>query len=248
MAGGQLFFLAHDGYYKISPLAQVTSLLAPLKVTKLVSDDFTSSLASETLTKVRAGYNPVEKMVVLALPTGNKTWCFHVDRNVTLPGSQESFPPVTDWTNASNPFRGFCYDKDGNWYCAMTNGIGKYTGYTPDGAASAYTFQFYTQWNGFGDETKLKHAKDYALTLEADALQTGTFRWQLDYKAGTTRTSSFTCSSTDFAEAPGIGVVKGQLGGTFNSARFGFTAAITGDKVSLHALRVYAKPGITKVR
>lgn len=244
LAGGTIYFLSHDGYYKIAPLAQVTSLMAPLKVTKLVSDDFVSSLSAEDLTKVRAGFNPVEKFVVLTLPTGNKTWCFHADRLVP----DHETPPVTDWTNTSNPFRAFCFDKEGNWYCGMTNGVGKYTGYTPDGASSDYNYEFYTQWNAFGDETRLKHAKDFAMTLETDSGQTGTFRWQMDYKEGSTRTLAFTCSSTDFAEAPGIGIVKGAIGGSFSSARFGFTTAINGDKVSLHALRVYAKPGVAKVR
>lgn len=244
IAGGSIFFLAHDGYYKIAPLAQVTSLLAPLKVTKLVSDDFISSLAGADLAKVRAGYNPVEKFVVLAIPDSNKTWCFHVDRNIP----QIELPPVTDWTNSSNPFRAFCYDKDGTWYAGTTDGLAIYTGYLPSGASSAYNFEWYTQWNAFGDETRLKHAKDFAMTMEADVGQTGTFRWQMDYKEGSTRSATFTCSSADFAEAPGIGVVKGAIGGSFNTARFGAITAITGDKVSLHALRVYAKPGIVKVR
>jgi hypothetical protein len=244
MAAGDLYFLAQDGYYKLPRLQHTTSLLAAVKISKLVADDFKSSLSGETLHKVRAGYNPAEKFLTLALPTGNKTWCFHIDRLIP----EHDVPPVTYWDNASVPFRGFCFDKDGNWYCATTNGIGKYTGYTPDGAGNAYTCSFYTQWMGFGDETRLKHGKSYALTLETDSGQTGTFRWQQDYKAGTTRTASFTCSSTDFAEAPGIGVVAGQIGGSFNSARFGFTTVINGDKVTLHAMRIYAKPGTTKIR
>jgi hypothetical protein len=244
IAAGDLYFLSRDGYYKIPRLAHTTSLMSLVKVSKLVADDFKSSFASETLHKARAGYNPSEKFLTVTFPTANKTWCFHIDRLIP----QHEVPPVTYWTNSAIPFRGFAYDKDGNWYCAMTNGIGKYTGYTPDGADNAYTFDFYTLWNGFGDETRLKHAKDWAMTWETDSGQTGTFRWQFDYKAGTTRTASFTASSTDFAEAPGIGVVKGQMGGSFSTARFGFTTTINGDAVAVHALRVYAKPGITKVR
>jgi hypothetical protein len=249
VAGGDLYFLAHDGYYKIPRLAQVTSLMAPVKVSALVADEFKDSLASEDLAKVRAGYNPTEKLLVLALPTGNKTWCFHPDRQVpTVENGQQTVPAVTEWTNVSIPFRGFCYDKDGNWYCAMDDGIGKYTGYTPDGAGNAYDFDFYTLWDSLQDETRLKDLKSYAMTMETDAGQTGTFQWQLDYKSGTTRTASFTCDSTDFAEAPGIGVVRGAIGGNGNIARFGFTMPIDGDKVALHELRVYAKPGITKIR
>lgn len=244
VAGGDIYFLARDGYYKIPRLAQVTSLLSLVKVTKLVGDDFVDSFASETLHKARAGYNPTDKHLVLTFPTANKTWCFAIDRVIP----EIELPPVTYWTNSSNAFRGFAYDKDGNWYCAMTNGLGKYTGYTPDGASSVYSFDFYTQWTAMQDETRLKHLKNWAMTLETNAAQTGTFRWQENYIAGTTRTESFTCSSTEFAEAPGIGTVKGTLGGSPNVSRFGFTTTINGNKVSLHELRIYAKPGATKVR
>lgn len=244
LAGGDLYFLAHDGYYKIPRLAQVTSLLAMVKVSKLVADDFRDTFAAEDLAKVRAGLNPSDKLLTLCAPTANKTWVFHLDRLVP----EHDVPAVTYWTNATVPFRGFCYDKSGNWYCAMTNGIGKYTGYTPDGVGNAYSFSFYTPWNGFGDETKLKHLKAWAMTLETDIGQTGTFRWQFDYKTGTTRTEPFICSAVEFAEAPGIGVVRGSLGGSGSALRFGFTCPINGDAVAVHAMRAYATPGATKIR
>jgi hypothetical protein len=247
LAGGDLYFLAADGYYRISRLAQITSLMSAQKVSHLVSDDFNTSIAGETLTKVRAGFNPKEKYLVLACPTGNKTWCFHTDRLVPA-GDQFNIPAVTDWTNVSVPFRGFCYDKDKNWYCAMTNGIGKYTGYTPDGAGNAYDFSYYGQWTSLQDETRSKHLKNWTMTLETDSGQTGTFRWQLDHVGGTTRTQTFTCDATEFAEAPGIGVVKGQLGGSCNIARFGFTTPINGDKVAIHSQRIYAKGGAMRIR
>lgn len=244
LAGGDLYFLAADGYYKIPRLAQVTSLLAVVKVSKLVNDDFIDTYASETLTKVRAGYNPTEKFVVLNAPAANKVWCFHLDRIVP----DQDVPAVTYWTNSAVPFLAFASDKDRNWYCGMRNGIGKYTGYTPDGASNAYNFDFYTQWNALQDETRLKNLKNYALTLKTDVAQTGTFRWQQDYKAGTVRTNAFTCSSEDFAEAPGMGVARGPIGGSCSVAKFGFTTPINGDKVALHALRVYATPGATVIR
>ena len=246
-AGGDLYFLAADGYYRIPRLAQVTSLLSAQKVSHLVADDFKTSFASETLTKARAGFHPGEKFLVVTFPTANKTWCFHTDRFVPA-GENFNIPAVTYWTNASVPFRGFCFDKDKNWYCAMTNGIGKYTGYTPDGASSAYDFEFYSLWTSMQDETRSKDLKNWTMTLETDSGQTGTFKWQLDHVAGTTRSQSFTCDSTEFAEAPGIGVVKGQLGGSCNVARFGFSTTINGDKVAVHSMRIYAKPGVTRVR
>ena len=83
------------------------------------------------------------------------------------------------------------------------------------------------------------------MTLETNSGQTGTFRWQLNYKAGTVRTEAFTCSAAEFAEAPGIGVVRGSLGGECSVAKFGFTMPISGDKVTLHEMRAYAKPGKT---
>lgn len=239
-----VYFLSDNGIYKIPRLAQVTSLLAPVKVSKLVADDVVDTYASETLIKVRAGYYPKEKLYVLNAPTANKTWVFHTDRVVP----DHDVPAATMWDNVSVPFRGFCFDKSGNWYTGMQNGIAKYTGYTPDGAGNAYNFDFYTQWDSMQDETRLKNLKSFAMTLETNAGQTGTFRWQQDYKAGTVRTVSFTCSSEDFAEAPGIGVVRKPIGGSCNIAKYGFTMPIDGDKVALHALRVFATPGATVIR
>jgi hypothetical protein len=244
MAGGDLYFLSDNGAYRIPRLAQITSLVTLQKVSKLVSDDLISTYGSETMTKVRAGYNPTEKFVVFNAPTANKVWCFHLDR--ILP--EHEVPAATYWTNTSNPFRAFCFDKSGNWYTAMNDGIGKYTGYTPDDAAGAYTFSWYTQWNGFGDESRLKHLKEFVMTLEAASGQTGTFRWQEDYLTGTTRTVSFTCSATEFAEDPGIGIVSGDAGGSFQAARYGASFSITGDAVGIHALRIYGAPGAVKIR
>lgn len=244
LAGGDLFFLSDTGVYKIPRLAQVTSLLAPVKVSKLVADDVVTTYAAETLTKVRAGYNPTEKWYVLGAPTGNKCWVFHLDKVVP----DHDVPAVTNWTNVGIPFRAFCFDKSGNWYCGFQNGVGKYTGYTADGTSNVYTFDFYTQWNPLQDETRLKHLKGFAMTLSGVPAQTGTFRWLADYLEGTVRTLDFTLSSAEFAENPGIGVVKGQIGGTCSVGKFGFTMPVSGNKISFHELRVYARGGITKVR
>jgi hypothetical protein len=245
VAGGDVYFLADDGVYKIPKLAQSISLLpVPVKISKMIADDVLSAYASETMASVRAGYYPKEKWYVLNAPTANKVFCWHLDRIVP----DLEVPAVTTWTNTSVPFRGFCYDKDGNWYTAMASGVGKYSGYTPDGAGNAYSLGWYTLWENFDDETRLKHLKNFAMTLEAASGQTGTFRWQTDYLTGTTNTASFTCSATEFAEDPGLGVVKGQIGRSCSVASFGFTAVVNGDKITLHALRAYAQPGSTRIR
>jgi hypothetical protein len=244
IAGGDLYFLHDSGVHKIPKLAQVTSLLSIIKVSALVADDVVTTFAAEDLAKVRAGYFPREKFLVLGAPTSNKTWCFHLDRNIP----DLNVPAVTYWTNVSVPFRGFCYDKSGNWYCATTNGIAKYTGYTPDGAGNVYSLDWYPQWTHLDDETRLKHLKSVAFTVETDIGQVFTARWQLDYKEGTTRTATMTADSADFAEAPGIGVIRTPIGGSGNVFRVGFTTTINSDKVTLHSSRVYANPGATKTR
>lgn len=246
LAGGDLYFLHDSGYYKLPRLAQVTSLLSIVKVSSLVADDFVNTYAAEDLAAVRAGYFPRDKLVVLGAPVSNKTWCFHLDRNIP----DVNVPATTYWTNTSVPFRGFCYDKSGNWYCAMANGIGKYGGYTPDGAGNAYTFDYYPQWTHLDDETRLKNLKSAAFTLRTAVGQVFTVRWQLDYKTGTTRTASVAATSADFtdAENPGIGVVRTSIGGSCSVFRAGFTTTINGAKVALNSSRVYATPGATIIR
>jgi hypothetical protein len=92
--------------------------------------------------------------------------------------------------------------------------------------------------------------KNFAMTLEAASGQTGTFKWLTDYKesSGTTNTVTFTCDSSEFAENPGLGTVSKPIGRTCNVAKFGYSAAITGNKVTTHALRVFATPGGTRIR
>jgi hypothetical protein len=244
VADDGVYFLSQNGMYRIDKLAQVTSLMQPTQVSSLVNDELISQYASETLEKVRAGYYPKEGWVVINGPTANKCYVLHVRRK--LP--QLNLPVITTWTNVGMPFRGFCYDKDGSWYCAGTNGVHKYTGYTPDGANNVYSFDFYTQWLNFGDESRLKHLKYVVLTLETGSLVAGTVKWQIDYKAGTVYTSSFTCSAVEFAEDPGIGEAKAHIGRSCNTAKLGFSITINGDKVSLHQLRVFAQAGKTTWR
>jgi len=243
IANGELYFLSADGVYKIPKLPQTISLFpTPVKVGKMMADDILTTYASETLTAVRGGYYPKQRWYVLNAPVANKTYCWHVDR--VLPEPIE-VPAVTTWTNTGNPFRAFAFDKDGNWYTGMTDGIGKYSGYTSDGGNSAYTVDWFTLWDDFQDETRLKHLKDFAMTLEATAGQTGTFKWKTDYSS-TENSVSFTCGATEFAN--GIGVVHGSIGRSCHVAQFGFSAPVSGNKIALNVLRAYAQPGATRIR
>lgn len=243
IANGDLYFLSDDGIYKIPKLPQTISLLpVPVKISKMIADDVITTYASETLTKVRSGYYPKQRWYVLNAPTANKTYCFHLDRVLPEP---ISVPAVTTWTNSSNPFRAFAFDKDGNWYTAMTNGIGKYTGYTPDGAASNYNVDWYGLWDDFQDESKLKHLKSFAMTLRATTGQVITFKWKTDYKS-TVNSVAVTCGSAEFSD--GLGTISGSIGRSCNIAMFGFSTPINGNKVTLDALRIFAQPGATKIK
>ena len=84
------------------------------------------------------------------------------------------------------------------------------------------------------------------LVLEAASGQTGTFEYSTDYLAGTVTSNSFTCSTTEFAENPGVGNVSFQVGGSFKVFRPSVAFAIDGNKVTLHQLRIYAAPGAVK--
>ncbi len=240
---GDLYFLSDDGVYKIPKLAQTISLLpVPVKISKMIADDVITTYASETLTAVRSGYYPKQRFYVLNAPVGNKTYCFHIDRVLPDP---LAVPAVTTWTNTGNAFRAFCADKDGNWYTGMSNGIGKYTGYTSDGGNSAYSIAWYSLWDDFQDETRLKHLKNLAFTLEATSAQAITVNWKTDYKS-TVNSVSATCSSGEFSD--GIGTVSVAIGRSCNVAMFGLSATIGGNKISLDAMRAYAQPGATKIK
>jgi len=237
-----IYFLSDNSVFRIDQLGQVTSLLNLENMSKLYAEDVVSALAAETTTKIRAGYYPKDGLYVLSFPTSNATFCLHPRKMIP----EVDVPPATKWTNVARPFRGFCFDKDGNWYCAGTNGVHKYTGYVPDGANNAYSLLFYTQWNNFGDEARLKHLKAVTLVLEAASGQTGTLYWLEDYLAGTENSETFTCDAVEFAENPGIGHVRVAIGGSCNVVQVGVGFVINAAAVTLQQMRIFATPGAMK--
>src|SRR5574337_591861 len=207
----------------------------------MIMDDVISTYASETLTAVRSGFYPKLRYYLLNAPVANKTYCFHIDRVLPDP---IGVPAVTTWTNTSVPFRAFCFDKSGNWYCAMASGVAKYGGYNPTGG-NAYSIDWFALWDDFEDGTRLKHLKNLAMSLGATAGQSGTIKWKKDYSS-TVSSAAFTCGATDFAS--GLGAVHVALGGSCSLVMFGISTSITGNKVTLHSMRAYAQPGATKIR
>jgi hypothetical protein len=237
-----IYFLSDNGIYRIDKFGQTTSLIASAHVSQLYNDDVLTAIAAETAANIKGGYYPTEGWYVLSFPTPNTTFCVHTRKNV--PNVDK--PVATKWTNTGRPFYAFTFDKDKNWYSAGVNGVHKYSGYTPDGASNAYTLTYTAQWLPFEDETRLKHAKTVTMVLEAASGQTGTLTWSVDYLAGTTRSESCTCSATEFAEDPGVGYVRVQIGGTFKVIRPSVAFTINGDKVTVHQMQLFANPGAVK--
>lgn len=237
-----IYFLSHNGIYRIDKFGQTTSLIATAQISQIYNDEVLSSISAETAAQIRGGYYPTEGWYVLSFPTQNKTYCIHTRKKVP----ELEKPVATTWTNTGRPFYAFTFDKDGNWYSGGVNGIHKYSGYTPDGASNAYTLTLTAQWLPFEDETRLKHAKSVTLVLEAASQQTGTLSWSVDYLAGTSRSESFTCSAAEFAEDPGVGRVRVQIGGSFSVIRPSVAFPINGDKVTIHQMQLFANPGAVK--
>lgn len=237
-----IYFLSDNGIYRINRLAQVTSLITLPLMSRLCNDDVLAAIAAETPALIRGGYYPAEGVYTLSFPTSNKTYALHTRRLIP----ELNVPAFTTWTNVGMPFRGFCYDKGGLWYCAGTNGVYKYTGYTPDGSNSVYSFDYYSPWINFGDEGKLKHNKVADMVLSAASGQAGTFRWQADYLTGTTRSETFSCDATEFAENPGVGTVRIQTGGTGRTFRYGFRFTINGSQVKAYTIRPFVNQGATR--
>ena len=237
-----IYFLSDAGIYRIDKLGQTTALMATPPISQLYNDDVLTQIAAETATNIRSGFYPTEGYYVLSFPTPNISFCVHTRKPIPTVDR----PVATRWTNVGRPFYGFTFDKDRNWYSGGVNGVHKYSGYTPDGASNAYTLTWTGQWHPFEDESRLKHAKSMTAVIETDSEQTGTFEWKTDYLAGTTRSNAFTCDAVEFAEAPGVGHVSMQIGGSFKVIQPSLSFPINGDKVTIHQLRMYATPGAVK--
>ena len=238
-----VYFLSDNGIYRIDKLAQTTTLMATPPVSYLYNDEVLTQIAAETATNIRSGYYPTEGYYVISFPTSNVTFTVMTRKVTPLDGNRLV---GMKWTNTGRPFYAFTFDKNANWYSGGVNGVHQYTGYTPDGASNNYTLTWTGQWHPFEDESRLKHGKAVTLVLEAASGQTGTFEYSTDYLAGTVTSNSFTCSTTEFAENPGVGNVSFQVGGSFKVFRPSVSFAINGNKVTLHQLRIYAAPGAVK--
>jgi hypothetical protein len=237
-----VYFLSDNGIYRIDRLGEVTSLLTAPQISLLYNDDILDAIEGETEALIRGGFYPVEGFYVLSFPTQNVTFCVHTRKLV--PDVER--PVGTKWKNVGRPFRAFAFNKDQNWYSGGANGVHEYTGYTPDGASNAYDLEFTAQWLPFEDETREKILKTATTVAEAASGQTGTFKWSLDYIAGTSRSESFTCDATEFAEDPGVGQIKVTLGGRGKVMQPTVTFPINGDGVTLHQIQLYATPGAVK--
>lgn len=239
-----VYFLSDNGVYRLDKLAHTTSLLAAPQMSVLYNSDVLDQIAAETATSIRAGYFPKEGYLTYSFPTSNITFCLHVRKQVP----DVNRPVGTKWTNTGRPFYAFTYSSNtGDWYSGGVNGVHKYTGFTPDGTSNNYSMTFTGLWHPFEDDSRLKHGKSVALVLKAASGQTGTFEYKVDYLDASASSQSFTCSAVEFAEDPGIGEVRMQIGKSFKVLQPSATFPINGDQVTLHAIRLYAAGGAVKV-
>lgn len=238
--GSDLYFLSDQGVMVLNRLTTVASLTTMLNASKNVQDELLTASAAATVTNIRAGFNPKDNWYLLSFTDSNATYCFNLLRPLS-----DKTPLVTKWTNAGMPFWGFVVDQSGDLFTGGTNGIYKYSGYTSDGASQAYTFKYWTPWLIFGDESSLKLLKWFQATVKAGSGQTGTLYWRQDYIEGTTRSASFTCTATEFAEDPGLGQFRVHVGGNVMAVKFGVETTIAGDPFALYTARVLAGKGRT---
>lgn len=239
-----VYFLSDKGIFRIDRLGQVTSLMTVPEISKLCGADIRTYSDADTAENIKGGFYPTEGWYLLTFPASNVTVCVHTRK--TLP-DPFSVPLVTFWNNTGMPFRGFAYNKDGSFFCGGTNGVYKYSTYVPDGTSQAYTMTYTTQWLNFGDDSRKKHLKGVTLVLKAKSGQTGTLSWFEDYDADNSRSVSFTCDSTEFAEDPGVGNVRiAPLGGSCSVVKYSLAFTISSQAVTINQLRPYANPGALK--
>lgn len=239
-----VYFLSNKGLFRIDRLGQVTSLMTVPEISKLCGADVRTYTAAEAEADIMGGFYPTEGWYLLTFPSSNITMCVHTRKTLPEPFN---VPLITFWTNTGMPFRGFESNKAGDFFCGGTNGVYKYNSYTPDGTSQSYNLVFTSQWLNYGDDSRKKHLKGVTLVLKAKSGQTGTFSWFQDYDADNSRSVSFTCDSTEFAEDPGVGNVRlAPLGGSCSVVKYSISLPISSQGVTLNQMRPYANPGAMK--
>jgi hypothetical protein len=256
--GTDILFLSDAGVRSLQRVIQEKSL--PFRdVSKNVRDELISNVASETASNIKAVYYDRDAFYLLSLPTTGFIYCF--DTRAYL---QDGSSRVTIWSSL-NP-KAFYVNSTKQLLIGKNGYIGKYDGYTDNGAT--YRFKYFTNYFDFGEPTSLKILKRIGFVViggsgDELAVKYG-FDYTENYSAVTKTLDTAVISEYNTAQytdpfddnndsavqayySGGIVLDKFNVnaGGNGTVLQLGLESEIEGNPLSLQKIDVFVKKGKT---
>ena len=247
VAGTDVIFLSDTGVRSLQRTIQEKS--APLRELSInVKDDLVSSLVVENIDYIKAVYSDANAFYLLSLPLSNIVYCF--DLRQLLPNGASR---VTTWTGITPT--ALYYTDDREVLIGKQGYVGKYTGYTDNGAS--YNMTYYTNFFDFGSPTSLKLMKKIAVTFIGNTQANVNIRWGFEYNdifySRPTSIEDTTVAyynidefnNSEFSTGIFVQTLRTNIGGSGTVLQLGIETSINGNSLSVQRIDCYVKQGKT---
>lgn len=244
--GTDIIFLSGSGVRSMQRTIQEKS--APMRdISANVRDDLVTVIGLSDMTKVCAEYSDKDAFYLLSFPTVDTVYCFDT-RNQLQNGANR----VTTWSGVAP--RALKYTSGRELYLGELSYVGKYNGYTDNGAT--YTMSYMTSYFDMQQPTLLKIMKKIGLTTIGGAGYGVNIRYGFDFSdlyryrqftLGGTVPSYYNIDEYSIAQYGGTPYSNTLLnvGGSGRTLQIGFDITINQYAISLQKIDVYIKTGRT---
>jgi hypothetical protein len=244
--GTDLVFLSNSGVRSLNRVIQEKSM--PMRDLSMnIRDDLLTFIEGEAANNIRSVYFERDALYLLTFPTPQATFAFDMSQQLETGAAR-----VTTWEGFLP--KALLATKDRNLYLGIAGGVGKYSGYSDNGAS--YRLEYFTSAIDGGDPYTLKFLKKASVIVQSSGTQDIVFKYGFDYQtvyASRTYTKDFlgTASEYNIAEynvgeytsGTAINTITMHLGGSGKVLQFGVELPILNAPVSLQQLSVYLKTG-----
>lgn len=244
--GTDLIFLSNSGVRSFNRVTQEKSM--PMRdLSSNIRDDLVAYIGGEVLTEIKSVYFERDAFYLLVLPSLKQAFYFDLRQSL-----ENGAARVTTWESFLP--RALCKTRDRNLLLGMAGGVGKYFGYSDNGAS--YRLEYYTNNMDASDPFSLKFLKKANVIVIASGSQDIIMKYGFDYKntyTSRTYTKDFVGGTAEynvaeynigeFTSGTAINDITMHLGGSGKILQFGVEIPIEGAPVSLQQLTVYLKTG-----
>jgi len=243
--GSDIIFLSTTGVRSVLRTIQEKS--APFRdLSKNVRNDLMAAVQGENLDDVKSVYNPLESFYVLALPVLKVCYCFDLKQQL-----QDGAARVTMWDKIEP--KSFCYRTDGSMLIGDNGYVGKYTGYTDNGAS--YRFQYFTNHADLGTPSMVSILKKLSVVVIGGTAQPITIKWGYDFTTNySSQNAQIPSQGVHYYGVAEYGIAEWNSGvalqtlvayptGSGKVVQTGYESDINGTALSIQKIEIQAKQG-----